>query len=297
MARDRRATPDAYFINQFGNPDNPRGARDDDRPGNLGADGGSSTRSCSASAPAARSPGCRATSSSVAPHVEIVLADPRRLDPRASTSTTARSTKTARGWSRASARISCRRSAISRVIRAPTAFPTRKRFPAARELLQKEGILAGSSTGTLLAGALQYLPRADRRRSASSRSSATPATSTSRRCTTTTGWWTRLHRARDVGDLRDLIGRPDAQHDTVVIGPTTSLTVGTTRNARRLAVAGDGRRQPSASSSRTTSLHVSYGDERVPRPGAHRDGRESCASTRRRRSTPVACWRCSPPRR
>ncbi len=57
---------------------------------------------------------------------------------------------------RASARISCRPTASSRLCAAPIAISDRESFAAARELLRREGILGGSSTGTLLAAALRY---------------------------------------------------------------------------------------------------------------------------------------------
>ena len=90
-----------------------RGARDDDRPGDPGRRwAATSTRWWSASAPAARSPAS-------ARFFAQRLAEDRdgarrsgRLDPRAATSRPARSwARPAPGWSKASARISCRRSA------------------------------------------------------------------------------------------------------------------------------------------------------------------------------------------
>ena len=62
---------------------------------------------------------------------------------------------------------------------------------AVRDLLSKEGILAGSSSGTLLAAALRYCREQTDGRSASSPSSATAATSTCRRSSTTSGWPSR----------------------------------------------------------------------------------------------------------
>ena len=45
---------------------------------------------------------------------------------------------------------------ISRWYRRPTRYPTRRASRVARDLLRAEGILAGSSSGTLLAAALRY---------------------------------------------------------------------------------------------------------------------------------------------
>ena len=76
-------------------------------------------------------------------------------------------------------------SDFSRVKKA-YAITDKESFLAGRELLSKEGILGGSSTGTLLAAALKYC-REQTSRSAWCCSSATPATNICRRCTTTTG--------------------------------------------------------------------------------------------------------------
>ena len=66
------------------------------------------------------------------------------------------------------------------------AIPDGESLHTARELLKTSGILAGSSSGTLIA-ALCAIAASRRRPSASSPSSATAATSTYRRCSTTSG--------------------------------------------------------------------------------------------------------------
>ena len=60
------------------------------------------------------------------------------------------------GWSRASARISCRPNCDLSLVREAFTITDAESFATARELLRKEGILAGSSSGTLLAAALRY---------------------------------------------------------------------------------------------------------------------------------------------
>ena len=92
----------------------------------------------------------------VSPKTEMVLADPvgsvlapLHRDRRAWA-------RPAPGWSRASARISCRRSPTCRCVKEAYSIPDRESMPTARELLAREGILAGSSSGTLLAAALRY---------------------------------------------------------------------------------------------------------------------------------------------
>jgi cysteine synthase len=71
-----RETPGAYFINQFGNPDNPRAHEETTGPESSGKWTAGSMRSCSAAARPARCPASRGISPRPAPNVELILADP-----------------------------------------------------------------------------------------------------------------------------------------------------------------------------------------------------------------------------
>ncbi len=97
-------------------------------------------------------------------------------------------------------------------------------FSAARELLKKEGLLAGSSSGTLLAAALKYC-----------REQKEAKTVVTFACDTGNKYLSKLYNdfwmedqgfiARDqFGDLRDLIGRPHGERATITVGPTDVLT-------------------------------------------------------------------------
>ena len=97
-------------------------------------------------------------------------------------------------------------------------------FSVARELLQKEGILAGSSTGTLLASALRYC-----------REQKTPKRVVTLACDTGARYLSKLYNdfwMEDQGfiqretynDLRDLIGRPHGERATITVGPNDVLT-------------------------------------------------------------------------
>jgi len=99
----------------------------------------------------------------------------------------------------------------------------RESFRAGRELLVREGILGGSSTGTLLAAALQYC-----REQKAPKRVLTFACDTGNRYLSKmyNDFWMRDQGFLDVenfGDLRDLIARPYQSHDTVVIGPDEPL--------------------------------------------------------------------------
>ena len=96
-------------------------------------------------------------------------------------------------------------------------------FAAARELLAKEAIFAGSSTGTLLAAALKYC-----------RSRENPERVVTFVCDSGNKYLSKMYndywladqgfrsRAKH-GDLRDLIGRPAEERATVSVGPEDTL--------------------------------------------------------------------------
>jgi cystathionine beta-synthase len=111
---------------------------------------------------------------------------------------------------------------LSRVRRAYT-IGDEESFNTARALLRQEGVLAGSSTGTLLAAALRYC-----------REQTTPKRVVTFVCDTGTRYLTKvyndgwmvdqglLQRPR-TGDLRDLIGRRFDDGDVVTVAPTDPL--------------------------------------------------------------------------
>ncbi|MGA8203176.1 MAG: pyridoxal-phosphate dependent enzyme [Woeseiaceae bacterium] len=100
----------------------------------------------------------------------------------------------------------------------------RESFATARKLLRTEGILAGSSTGTLLAAALKYCAE-----QTEARRVVTLA------CDTGNKYLSKLYNdfwledrgfilREQHGDLRDLIGRPHGEHATITVGPTDVLS-------------------------------------------------------------------------
>ncbi len=96
-------------------------------------------------------------------------------------------------------------------------------FAAARELLRTEGLLAGSSSGTLLAAALRYC-----REQSEKKRVVTFACDTGNRYLSKlyNDFWMEdqgfIEREKH-GDLRDLIGRPHSEHATITVGPTDIL--------------------------------------------------------------------------
>jgi cystathionine beta-synthase len=97
-------------------------------------------------------------------------------------------------------------------------------FRAARELLRKEGILAGSSSGTLLCAALRYC-----------REQTEEKRVVSFACDTGNKYLSKLFndfwledqgfiQREPHGDLRDLVGRPHGERATITVGPSDVLT-------------------------------------------------------------------------
>jgi len=96
-------------------------------------------------------------------------------------------------------------------------------FHTARALLRTEGILAGSSTGTLLAAALQFC-----------RAQTTPKRVVTFVCDTGTRYLTKVYSdgwmvdqglltRPKLGDLRDLIGRRFDAGEVITVAPTDTL--------------------------------------------------------------------------
>jgi cystathionine beta-synthase len=97
-------------------------------------------------------------------------------------------------------------------------------FSAARELLREEGVLAGSSSGTLLAAALRYC-----------REQKSPKRVVAFACDTGNKYLSKLYndfwmedqgfiQREQHGDLRDLIGRPHEHRATITVGADDVIT-------------------------------------------------------------------------
>jgi len=112
---------------------------------------------------------------------------------------------------------------FSRVTKA-YAISDAESFAAARELLKIEGLLAGSSTGTLLAAALKYC-----REQTEAKRVVTFAADTGNKYLSKlyNDFWMEdqgFIEREQYGDLRDLVGRPHGERATITVGPTDVLT-------------------------------------------------------------------------
>jgi cystathionine beta-synthase len=211
IARD---TPGAYFINQFGNADNPRAHEDGTGPEILRQMDGKLDAIVFGCGSSGTMTGLSRHFAKAAPNVELVLADPVGSILTQYINEGTLSTKSA---------FLPDISDFSRVKKA-YAISDKESFLAGRDLLEKEGILGGSSTGTLLAAALKYCLE-----------QTTPKRVLLFVCDTGNKYLSKMYNdywmldngfleRRHYGDLRDLILRPYSQRDTVVVGPAEPLT-------------------------------------------------------------------------
>jgi cystathionine beta-synthase len=206
----------AYFINQFANPDNPKAHEETTGPeiweqmeqrldAVVVGVGSSGTIS-----------GLTRFFQRAAPHVALVLADPQGsvlADYIAHGKLGEAGSWLVEGIGEDFIPEICDFSLTHQAY----SIPDVESFSCARELLQKEGLLAGSSTGTLLAAALRYC-----------REQTTPKRVVTLACDTGNRYLSKLFNdfwmedqgfitREQFGDLRDLIGRPHAA--TITVGP------------------------------------------------------------------------------
>lgn len=261
--RIARETPGAYFINQFGNPDNPAAHEFGTGPEILRQMDGKLDAivfGCGSSGTMTGLSRCFAEHS---PQTEMVLADPVGSILTQYINEGTLSTKSG-SWlvEGIGEDFLPQISDFSRVKKA-YAISDAESFHTARELLAKEGILGGSSTGTLLAAALKYC-----------REQTTPKRVLVFVCDTGNKYLSKMYNdywmldngfidRPQYGDLRDLILRPYSQRDTVVVSPTDLLTTAYQRmklyDVSQLPVM-EGDRLAGIVDESDVLLHV-YGDE------------------------------------
>ena len=215
-----RETPGAYFINQFGNPDNPAAHEHGTGPeilAQMAEVGGldAIVFGCGSSGTMTGLSRCFAEKS---PHTELILADPVGSILTEYINEGTLSDKSA-SWmvEGIGEDFLPGISDFTRVKRA-YAIPDKESFLTARMLLEKEGILGGSSTGTLLAAALRYC-----------REQTTPKKVLVFVCDTGNKYLSKMYNdywmvdngfleREQAGNLGDLILRPFSLRDTVVVG-------------------------------------------------------------------------------
>lgn len=213
----------AYFINQFANPDNPKAHELTTAPeiweqmqhrldAVVVGVGSSGTIA-----------GLAAYFKKHAPHVELVLADPQGSILAEYIQTGQMTTKSSwlvEGIGEDFIPEICDFSLTRRAYSIADA----ESFSRARELLQREGVLAGSSTGTLLAAALRYCKEQQEPKRVVTIAGDTGARYLSKLFN---DFWMEdqgFIQREKYGDLRDLVGRPHGERATITVGPDDVLT-------------------------------------------------------------------------
>lgn len=221
--RIARETPGAYFINQFGNPDNPAAHEEGTGPEIWAQMDGQLDAIVFGCGSSGTMTGLSRYFARVAPDLELILADPVGSILTEYINEGTLSEKSG-SWmvEGIGEDFLPPISDFSRVKKA-YAISDKESFLAGRELLMKEGVLGGSSSGTLLAAALKYC-----------REQTAPKRVLVFVCDTGNKYLSKMYNdywmldngfleRQPTGDLRDLILRPYAQRDTVVIGPRDLL--------------------------------------------------------------------------
>ena len=221
--RIARETPGAYFINQFGNPDNPAAHEHGTGPEilrQMDGDLDAIVFGCGSSGTMTGLSRCFAQQS---PHTEMVLADPVGSILAEYINDGTLSEKSASWMVEGIGEDFLPSISDFTRVKKAYAITDQESFLTARELLAKEGILGGSSTGTLLAAALKYC-----------REQTEPKRVLVFVCDTGNKYLSKMYNdywmldngfleRQPKGDLRDLILRPYSQRDTVVVGPNDLL--------------------------------------------------------------------------
>jgi cystathionine beta-synthase len=263
--RMAREIPGAYFINQFGNPDNPQAHEQGTGPEiwrQMDGDMDAIVFGCGSSGTMT---GLSRFLEKTAPHVELVLADPIGSILTQYINEGTLSTKSASWMVEGIGEDFLPPISDFTRVKKAYAISDKESFLTARELLTKEGVLGGSSTGTLVAAALKYC-----------REQTTKKKVVVFVCDTGNKYLSKMYNdfwmldngfiAREQhGDLRDLILRPFAQRDTVVVGPNDSLTVAWQRmkmyDVSQIPVVDEGDQIVGIVDESDVLLHV-YGDEK-----------------------------------
>ncbi len=226
--RIARETPGAFYVNQFNNPSNPLAHEQTTGPEIWEQTGGGVDAVVCGVGSGGTISGLSRYFARVAPHVEMVLADPAGsvLADYVRTGTVgAAGSWLVEGIGEDFIPSICD---LSRV-RHAYSISDSESLETGRMLLKREGILAGSSTGTLVAAALRYC-----------REQTTAKTVVTFVCDTGSKYLSKMFndnwmadqgitRREIFGDLRDLISRRFTEGNVVFLEPQDSLSIAYTR--------------------------------------------------------------------
>jgi cystathionine beta-synthase len=274
-AQIARDTPGAYFINQFGNPDNPRAHEEGTGPEILAQMGGKLDAIVFGCGSSGTMTGLSRHFAKAAPNVELVLADPVGSILAQYINEGTLSTKSASWMVEGIGEDFLPSISDFTRVKKAYAISDKESFLAGRELLAKEGILGGSSTGTLLAAALKYC-----------REQTTPKRVLVLVCDTGNKYLSKMYNdywMLDNGFLERAALRRPARPDPAPVfaaryrrrrpGRAADHGIPAHEVVRRVATAGDGWRQDRRHRRRIRRAAARLRRRgEIPRPGFHRDG-------------------------
>jgi len=214
----------AYFINQFGNPDNPLAHETTTAPEILEQLDGKVDAIVMGVGSSGTVSGFSKYLTEHAPDVEIILADPVGSILAEYINTGHLSEKSSSWLVEGIGEDFIPDIADFSKVTKAYAISDAESFATARELLKVEGILAGSSSGTLIAAALRYC-----------REQTEAKRVVSFACDTGNKYLSKLFNdfwmedqgfitREQTGDLRDLVGRPHGERATITVGPGDVIT-------------------------------------------------------------------------
>ncbi len=217
-------TPGAYFINQFGNPDNPAAHKNTTGPEILQQMDNNMDAIVFGVGSSGTMTGLTEFFKEKAPNMQMILADPvgsilTEYINEGNLSTDSGSWKVEGIGEDFLPSI----SDFSLVTKA-YAVSDKESFEAGRELLAKEGVLGGSSTGTVITAALKYCQEQTEKKRVVALVADTGNKYLSKMYN---DYWMMDNGFIDVeqhGDLRDLISRPYQSNDLIVMRPQETLS-------------------------------------------------------------------------
>ncbi len=217
-------TPGAYFINQFGNPDNPAAHKNTTGPEIMQQMDNNMDAIVFGVGSSGTMTGLTEFFKEKAPNMQMILADPvgsilTEYINEGNLSTDSGSWKVEGIGEDFLPSI----SDFSLVTKA-YAVSDKESFEAGRELLAKEGVLGGSSTGTVMTAALKYCQEQTKKKRVVALVADTGNKYLSKMYN---DYWMMDNGFIDVeqhGDLRDLISRPYQSNDLIVMRPNETLS-------------------------------------------------------------------------
>ena len=223
-ARIASETPGAFFVNQFGNPDNPAAHEFGTGPEILRQMDGQLDAIVFGCGSSGTMTGLSRAFAEHAPNVELIFADPVGSILTEYINEGTLSEKSGSWMVEGIGEDFLPQISDFTRVKKAYAISDKESFLTARELLAKEGVLGGSSTGTLLAAALRYC-----------REQKTPKRVVTLACDTGARYLSKLYndfwmedqgfiQREKFGDLRDLVGRPHGVRATITVGPNDVLT-------------------------------------------------------------------------